>query len=463
MRFSPLTRSLFFTSLATHCLPVFLVGAWLTVDRSAESAGHLAWLAVLLGLSVLAAIWSTWLTAKHFFPGLKHLAQIAQAIGEEDYGPPRPLDDNDEINLVAKVLHRTQRRLARRMRRLQGNRQQLEIVLSGMVEGVLAADAEQKLVFANQAAVQMLDLAPTEIVGKPLLELVRHHVVHETVTAALESSQPQSSRLETLGDNRRLLSLKAVCIPGQPRPGVVIVLYDVTDLKRLENLRREFVANVSHELKTPLASIKAYAETLQLGAIDDADNNRMFVGQIEENAERLHQLILDLLRLAQLESEPHALEVRSVSVAETMQTVMPAHQQRAAVKSVRLQSEFPETLQVQANGEGLRTILDNLIGNAIAYTPAGGEVQVTWRIEHENVFLEVRDTGIGVSPRDQDRVFERFYRVDRARSRDHGGTGLGLSIVKHLAQNFGGEVGLESQVSEGSLFWVRLKSDKVKG
>jgi two-component system phosphate regulon sensor histidine kinase PhoR len=246
-------------------------------------------------------------------------------------------------------------------------------------------------------------------------------------------------------------------LPGEPTRGVVLVFDDITELRRLENLRREFVANVSHELKTPLASIKAYTETLRLGAINDPEHNGKFVEQIEKQSDRLHQLIIDLLQLTRIESEQEVFDITNASIAEAVESCIAAHQQAAEAKGIVVEVDAGATAtHVRADEEGLRTILDNLVDNAIKYTPQGGRVCIRWKRDEGGVLIQVQDTGIGIPEKHQARIFERFYRVDKARSRQLGGTGLGLSIVKHLAQAFDGTVGLQSKVGRGSTFSVRL-------
>ncbi len=222
-------------------------------------------------------------------------------------------------------------------------------------------------------------------------------------------------------------------------------------------MRRDFVANVSHELKTPLAGIKAYAETLREGAIHDQEHNIDFLRRIESQAERLEQLILDMLSLARVESGEQPFEMENIDVRTTVSDCLKRHAALAEAKHISLQVEPPESpLAVRADREGLRQILDNLLDNAIKYTPQAGRVTIRWRRDDELAVFEVEDTGIGIATSEQQRVFERFYRVDRARSRELGGTGLGLSIVKHLAQAFGGGVSLRSRPGHGSVFIVRL-------
>jgi two-component system phosphate regulon sensor histidine kinase PhoR len=237
----------------------------------------------------------------------------------------------------------------------------------------------------------------------------------------------------------------------------MVVLHDMTELRRLENLRRELVANVSHELKTPLAAIKGYAETLRLGAVHDPENNLHFVRRIEEQADRLHELILDILQIARLESGQQAFEFVDVPLAEVIEQGCEQFAETAAARQVSLSAELPpRELTVWADDEGVRTILSNLIDNALKYTPAGGSVAVRAAADAASATLTIADTGIGIAEQDQQRIFERFYRADKARSRELGGTGLGLSIVKHLAQSFGGHVSVESQPGGGSTFRVQL-------
>jgi two-component system phosphate regulon sensor histidine kinase PhoR len=231
----------------------------------------------------------------------------------------------------------------------------------------------------------------------------------------------------------------------------------VSELRRLENLRREFVANVSHELKTPLAAIKAYAETLRMGAVNDPENNLAFVLRIEEQAERLHELILDMLQIARIESGQQTFNIVDVDLAEIIDDCLAQFADLAATKEIDLIGELPnEEITARGDEEGLRTILNNLVDNAIKYTKAGGEVQIRCLQNGATVTLEVEDSGIGIPEKEQVRIFERFYRVDRARSREMGGTGLGLSIVKNLTQAFGGTVGVSSQTGKGSTFRVTL-------
>jgi len=274
----------------------------------------------------------------------------------------------------------------------------------------------------------------------------------------LKTLEPQRMEVELESTSDRILGVTTTPLPGDPCPGLVIVLFDMTELRRLESLRQEFVANVSHELKTPLSSIKAYTETLIRGAMDDPEISQTFLMRIEEQAERLHELIMDLISLASIESGNQVFDIVSIELRPFVESCLVDQQKVAETKNIELVIEEKEPgIKVKADDEGLHQILGNLINNAIKYTPDQGQITIRWEWESPTtVLLQVQDTGIGIEEKYQARLFERFFRVDKARSRELGGTGLGLSIVKHLVQSFNGTIGVTSKMGEGSTFSVRL-------
>ncbi len=412
-------------------------------------------MAALGGLIVFSV---TFIVVGRIVQPLARLTVGAQAIASGDEEHSLYVETHDELGLLGAAFNHMQRKLHRRLGQLRENSERLQTVLGNMAEGVIAVDTEQQIVLANEAGRTLLDFVTSDAVGRPLVEVTRSRPVLNAVQSVLADATPVQQEFESPGPMRRVLSLRATRLPGEPCPGVMVVLHDVSELRRLENLRRELVANVSHELKTPLASIKAYAETLRLGAIHDPDHNLAFVGRIEEQAERLHQLILDLLQIARIEAGQQAFEIHSVPMADVVATCFSQYVGAAEQKRIRLVVEAPSTpVSVMADDEGLLAILNNLVDNAIKYTPEEGTVTVRWSASDGNlVQLEVQDTGIGIPPSHQPRVFERFYRVDKARSRELGGTGLGLSIVKHLALAFHGTVGLVSIPKQGTTFRVSL-------
>lgn len=365
----------------------------------------------------------------------------------------------DLITTFDDMRQRVQQRLddlERRHQSLDQNTRQLAIVLEAMVEGVIAIDSFEHILFANSAAVRLLDLKAGGLTGRPLWEAVRLPQLQDLIADVRRGGEQRRIEVDV---PRTQLNLAAVVsrLPGTVDSGIVIVLHDVTDLRRLENLRREFVSNVSHELKTPLAAISAYAETLLDGALDDPEMNRTFVSRIGEQADRLHTLILELLELGRLETNEQSFDLEPVNVGTVLQECANDHQDVALTKGLRLEIESSaDSCWALADQESLRTIADNLLDNAINYTPTNGRITLRWRRKGNWIEFDVQDTGVGIAKENQARIFERFFRVDKARSREVGGTGLGLSIVKHLCQLFGGSVSVSSQIGTGSTFTVKL-------
>lgn len=429
-------------------------------EQVAALRRKIVWIALAAG--VLGLVLTGLVVARITRP-LERLSAAAQAVAEGD----APVDfgswSQDEIGRLASAFRTMSGQQLARIAELQEKGRQLEessellrTVLGGMIEGVVAIDQHERILFANQAARYMLDLSESADVGRPIWESVRNQTICDVVRNALAGRENTSVELQ-IPRSQSVVAILASRLPGEPCPGVVLVLHDVTDLRRLENLRTEFASNVSHELKTPLTSIQAYTETLLDGAIDDPAHNRSFLRRIEEQAERLHKLILDLLQLSQIESGRDVFDVVAVPIDRVIHTCVDAHAAIARSKGVTLTTEpLRDNIRVQADAEGLRTILDNLVDNAIKYTPERGVVTVRWKAEGKMAVIQVQDTGVGIAVPHLERIFERFYRVDKARSRDMGGTGLGLSIVKHLTEVFSGDVDVESAPGEGSVFSVRL-------
>jgi two-component system phosphate regulon sensor histidine kinase PhoR len=381
-------------------------------------------------------------------------------------------------------------RLTAQIAQLQEDGQQLRTILSGMVEGVIALDGQQRVLFANERAAQLLGFHTQNPAGRRLWEVARQRGLQEAVQRSLEGPSPCREELNWGGPGVKRLTIHAARLPGSPPRGAVLVLHDTTDLYRLERLRQEFVANVSHELKTPLSVIKACIETLIDGAVEDPKHRGRFLEQIADQADRLHALILDLISLARIESGEEVYEMEAVDLEEVVAACLDHHRARAESKDQRLEvvcplrpaeangsstpgvgpasragpGDSPARLAGSTNGhvaawadeEAVNQILDNLVDNALKYTPAGGSIRVRWWAEAEEACLEVEDTGIGIPDQDLPRIFERFYRVDKARSRQMGGTGLGLSIVKHLVQAMHGSIHATSRPGQGTTFQVRL-------
>lgn len=363
------------------------------------------------------------------------------------------------FNDMAQNVEARRAELQKSQARVEQDNEQLGTVLEAMVEGVIAVDRDERILLANMAAIRLLDLKAFNVVGWRTWESIRLPQIHELIRRTLNEEQEQHRMEVDVPWTQSILAVVASRLPGQPCPGAVLVLHDITELRRLENLRRDFVSNVSHELKTPLSAIAAYTETLLNGGLEDGEFGRMFVNRISEQSERLNTLILDLLELASLESGEHMVNLDSIDVNEILRSSAEAHLAVAQSKQLSLTTVSSESqLLCQADAEGLRTIANNLIGNAINYTRPQGTITVRSRRDDDWIVFDVEDNGVGIPKEFQSRIFERFFRVDRARSREVGGTGLGLSIVKHLCQLFGGGIKVTSQVGQGSTFTVHLKA-----
>ena len=398
---------------------------------------------------------------------LAELSGGVEALGQGR--PVRPVQTRvgGPVGRLARQFDEVAATLEGRIARLEQDRHQLRAVLSGMAEAVLAVDPRRRLVFANAGADRLFGL-DGEAVGRLVPELIRSPGVQQAVEATLTGPGPHRGEIGVVdrGSSQqapaeRVLAVQGTPLPGNPPSGAVLVFHDVTELRRLERMRQDFVANASHELKTPLASIKAYTETLLDWALTDEEVNVHFLNQIDEQADRLNRLILDLLSLARLESGQGAFEHGPIALAAVVRRCAEAHRDRAEAQGLRFVLDLAPAeganAIVLADEEALRQILDNLVDNAIKYTPEGGNVRVSCRLDDDDrVALEVSDSGVGIPRDDLPRVFERFYRVDKARSRELGGTGLGLSIVKHMVQALDGQVSVASRVGVGSSFTVRL-------
>ncbi|MCA9549384.1 MAG: PAS domain-containing protein [Myxococcales bacterium] len=331
---------------------------------------------------------------------------------------------------------------------LAKERDRFETVLEGMSEAVVALDPEHRVALMNPAAQALLGLTD-DAVGTPLEEAVTAAELHDL--AAKGKGGPASVEF-TYGEHRVL----ARATPMSMDAGTVVVMHDVTEMRRLETVRKDFVANVSHELRTPVSIIRANAETLLDGGLEDPRRSRSFVDAIHRHAERLSNLIADLLDLSRIEAGRYKLNFRDVDCMAAARAGIDAVRTKAEARHTTLTVDCPLHLTVRADSKALDQILMNLLDNAVKYTPEGGTVRLVTKEAGHEVRFEVIDSGQGIAPDQRERIFERFYRVDPGRSRDMGGTGLGLAIVKHLAEMMGGRVGVDPAEPAGSAFWVTL-------
>jgi two-component system, OmpR family, phosphate regulon sensor histidine kinase PhoR len=392
-------------------------------------------------------------------------------VGDFRLMPSDPQED--ELGSLARTMNETASHLEATIRTLSGERNQSSAILRSMVEGVAVIDAQERLVFYNRAFSDILALQASGLEGIPIIEVVRNTDLLKLIRRALQGEEGLQSdivtgivqprcfavtaapvkRLETHPGGTGRKSAGNEATPAEKPSGAVVVLHDVTELRRLERVRQDFVANVSHEFKTPLTAIQGFAETLLGGALEDPKNNRRFLEIIREHAQRLARLTDDLLKLARIEAGKLELEFQPMSLAELIEGCAETTLLKASRKEIVLEIEVPPGLPaVYGDQSLLREVLQNLLDNAIQYTPPGGRILVSATTGARDAVVTVSDTGIGIPLADQERIFERFYRVDAARSREAGGTGLGLSIAKHIVDVHGGRIWVESQVGRGSDF-----------
>lgn len=423
-----------------------------------EAVGALRRLVVLASvLALLLAVLMSTLASHWMSKTARSLTGAARRMASGDLGTRTGAVGQDELAELGRALDQLAGGLQEALGNLRTERDLMGRVLQGMREGILLLDRDGHVALANPALREML-LLPVDVVGKSPIEVVRHAELKRVLDEAPAAAEPLSAEIE-LGDLKpRRLLVHAAALSGEPG-GVLAVFVDVTDLRRLENVRRDFVANVSHELRTPVASVKSAAETLRRAVETQPESAGEFIEIIERNAERLQRLVEDLLDLSRIESREYRLKLEPIDLDQVARHMTSLFQDRARAKQMQLSSELPDALRpVRADRRALEQVLSNLVDNAMKYGSSGGSVLVRAHAEGVGVRVLVRDTGPGIEAKHLPRIFERFYRVDAGRSRDLGGTGLGLSIVKHLVEAMGGRISVESTPGEGSCFSFTLPS-----
>jgi two-component system phosphate regulon sensor histidine kinase PhoR len=428
------------------------------------------WAACLVIFLAGIIVWT--LSTRSFARRIEHLKEFSARVAAGDFHP-LPSDHNGgKLEDLTVSLNETAGRLHQTIQSLTEERNRSSAILGSMVEGVAVMDAAERLVFCNRAFAEVLAVDASRAEGRPLLETVRQPELHEALRQSLQTNEVVRSEVSLGTLQPRAFALAAAPLPPLTNAGgvladvtpatgandfaargAVIVLHDITELRRLERVRRDFVANVSHEFKTPLTAIQGFAETLLGGALEDQRNNRKFVEIIRDQSLRLARLTDDLLKLARIEAGKLELESRVVAAGALIQSCVEAARMEAQRKNLAVTVETPPDIPpLDGDQDGLREVLQNLLDNAVHYTPPGGRITVRAERQENLAVLSVEDTGIGIPQAEHERIFERFYRVDAARSREAGGTGLGLSIARHIVEAYGGRIWVESEVGAGSAF-----------
>ena len=393
------------------------------------------------------------LMSRSYTDRIERLREFSRRVAEGDFRPLLSDGKGDTLEALGSSLNQTAARLDRTIRTLTEERNLSAAILGSMVEGVAVVNGAERLVFANPGFAAILGLDVPPVAGSSLLEVVRQTELIEAVRRVLAGEPRVEAEIATGTLRQHFFAATVASVRAGETSGAVIVLHDITELRKLERVRRDFVANVSHEFRTPLTAIQGFAETLIGGALDDPQNRVRFLGIILEHSRRLARLTEDLLKLSQMDAERLELEIRPISVSQLIESCYETSQRRSVEKDLDLSLNVPSQLpDVAADHRRIQEVLQNLLDNAIQYTLPGGKIVLSAELRNDEVIFTVADTGIGIPQADQPRIFERFYRVDVARSREAGGTGLGLSIAKHLVEAHGGRLWVDSEVGVGSKF-----------
>ncbi len=450
--------------IGTRRPPVAIVLA--TADAAESDRDLATWqrrlLAGCLGTAA-CAVAAGYVLARRVTRPIDELRAAAARLAGGDTTTAVPATEVAELADLATALSRLRTQLVERGLTIGRQGTQQEAVLGSMIEGVLAVDARQRLLGINRAAADLLDVDPDDCAGRPLIDVIRNPDLRRFALTAIDCRAPVEDDLVLHGPRDRTIRLRGTALrDASGEGGAVIVLNDVTEMKRLEHVRRDFVANVSHELKTPIASIKGFVETLLDGAMDDPADTSRFLGIVARQADRLAAIVDDLLALSRIEQSEGAgnLPVETVPVASILTAVTLDCGPRAADRSIRLEVDCPANLAATLNAALVEQAVINLVDNALKYSESGKTVWLSAAASEppgpRELVLRVRDEGCGIEPIHLPRLFERFYRVDKARSRNLGGTGLGLSIVKHIVQAHTGAVSVDSEPGVGTTFTIRL-------
>lgn len=417
----------------------------------------------LLLASLLAVILS-YRVSRTLTEPIENINADLKEIAEGDYEKVIYAGFGNELGQLAENINTMSSSLREKMNEVDEEKNRLENIISTMTSGVIFLDEKGKIKMMNQVAQSLLHLSLPLVKNKPIYEVLRNYSLIQSVDKCYQEGNVLEQEI-TLMDQGRELYLKASFAPVYKEKkisGITILLTNLTEEMKLTKLKSDFVTNASHELRTPLTSVKGYSETLLNGAMEDKELREKFIRIIDKEADRLISLVEDLMNLSRIESTKNSVQKEIVDLKKTAYSVYDSFRILAAEKRIELEIQYQEECHFFAMGleERVKQILVNFVDNAIKYTPEGGKVQVLLEETEEEILMSVKDNGIGLSKEDQERVFERFYRVDRSRNKKYGGFGLGLSIARNIAESLDGRIGVVSTPGEGSTFWLALKKAK---
>ena len=410
-------------------------------------------------IAVLAA-WISLLISRRLSHPLEEMKKGADRFAAGDLSHRLTMPDSEELASLADALNQMAAQLDRRIKTVISQRNELETVLSSMMEGVIAVNNDERIIRMNEAAAGFFDCDPEICQGRDLQEVIRNSALQQFVRSALASREPKEDDIIVYFNAESTLNLKSSPLldANKETIGTLVVFNDVTQLRRLENMRRDFVANVSHEIKTPLTAIKGFVETLHRGNVDDPQEAGRFLGIIQKHADRLSSIVEDLLSLSRIEQEDEGktIKLEQGNVNDVFQSAMQICRSKAEEKDITIRPVCEENISAIFDTTLLEQAVVNLLDNAIKYSEPRSTILLKAQPNDSEIRISVEDQGIGIGQKHLPRLFERFYRVDKARSRNLGGTGLGLAIVKHIAQAHGGHITVESTLGVGSAFTIHL-------
>ncbi len=408
-----------------------------------------------LGFALVGAAAIAWILSARIGRRVRLIAQVADRYQRGDLTPPHLGFGDDELGTVARALDESVQEVGRQLAEQARDRARMEAILAGMVEGVIVVDPQARLQLVNDAARQMLKLESVAI-GRPYIETIRLPAIAELVAAVLRGRSPEALQLSPPRDPSRTIMASAAPAAGRAAHGVILVLHDISELRRVDQIRRDFVANVSHELRTPLTAIRGYVEALSEEDVTPQDKGR-FLEIVGRHTQRMERLVKDLLRLARLDAGQEMLDIVACDTRTLAEAVVADVGRTAEERGQRVEiTVAPGAETVRGDPAKLHDALRNLVANAITYSPEGSTIRIDVTSAGGRVTIAVGDEGPGIPDEDLTRVFERFYRVDKSRARDPGGTGLGLAIVKHLIELHRGRVHVENRPEGGARFMITL-------
>jgi two-component system phosphate regulon sensor histidine kinase PhoR len=419
-----------------------------------ESLVHQVTMSIITAMSVatLLVILAAWVIARITTRPIRKLTIASERIASGELEQKITIETKDEVGELAQAFNEMSLKLKEMVETISGERARLATILDNMADGVIMTDSEGNILLANNAAAKLFNIKNTT--EKPLIEVVRDHEMDEVLKLCLQTAKTQSVQYES-GTSKRYIRAIAIPISHGEMSGVLLLFQDLTELRNLQTTRRELIGNISHEFRTPLAGIKAMVETLRDGAVDDQEAARDFLARIDDEVERLTQIVVELTELSRIETGEAELRLEPVNlnslVEEVITQLSPQIERQQLTAEKKTDTNLPS---VQADKRRIRQTIVNLIHNAIKFTNPGGKIMVTTRIHNGSVTVDISDTGIGIAKRDLPHVFERFYKGDRDRS--GGGTGMGLAIAKHVIEAHGGSTWVQSEEGKGSTFSFSL-------